>query len=46
MNLREIGFIRTAVYVWRNIQNRRSFKHGKNNVIENGGGRKLIPESR
>lgn len=37
MNLREIGILRKTVYVWRNIQNRHSFKHGKNNIIENGG---------
>lgn len=41
MNLREIGVLRKAVYVWRNIQNRHSFKHGKNNVIENFGGQKV-----
>lgn len=41
MNLREIGVLRKAVYIWRNIQNRHSFKHGKYNVIENGGGQKV-----
>ena len=27
--------------MWRNIQNRYSYKHGKNNVIENWGGQKV-----
>lgn len=41
MNLREIGLLRKAYYVWRNILGRYSFKHGKNNVIENWGGQKV-----
>lgn len=41
MNLREIGLLRKAYYVWRNILGRYSFKHGKNNVIENFGGQKV-----
>lgn len=41
MNLREIGLLRKAYYVWRNIQGRYSFKHGKNNIIENWGGQKV-----
>ena len=41
MNLREIGVLRKAYYMWRNIKNRHSFKHGKNNVIENWGGQKV-----
>ena len=38
MDLREIGIIRKAYYVWQNIQNRHSYKHGKNNVVNNYGG--------
>ena len=41
MNLREIGLLRKAYYVWRNILGRYSFKHGKNNIIENWGGQKV-----
>ena len=32
------SWIRKAVYMWRNIQNRFSFQNGKNNRIENRGG--------
>lgn len=41
MNLREIGILRKAYYVWRNLQNRCSYKRGKNNIIENFGGQKV-----
>ena len=41
MNPKEMGWLRKAVYMWRNIQNRYSYKHGKNNQIVNLGGQKV-----
>lgn len=41
MNLREIGILRKAYYIWRNIQNRNSYKHGKHNIIDCKGGQKV-----
>ncbi len=41
MNNRINSWIRKAVYMWRNIQNRFSFQNGKKNRIENRGGAKV-----
>lgn len=41
MNHREIGILRKAYYVWRNIQNCCSYNRGKNNQIEIIGGQKV-----
>lgn len=41
MSLRDITFIRKAVYVWRNWRNKHSYTSGKNNRIENWGGQKV-----
>ena len=41
MNSKEISLLRKAVFLWRNIQNRHSYKHGSNNIIANYGGLKV-----
>lgn len=38
MSLKDISWIRKAVYLWRNCRNRHSYKFGKNNRIVNYGG--------
>ena len=38
MNLKNIKWIRKAVYLWRNFRNNHSYKTGKNNKIVNCGG--------
>lgn len=41
MNLKSIFFLKKAVYLWRNYQNRHSFKRGGNNAVINEGGQKV-----
>ena len=41
MSIREIGWLRKAVYLWRNFQNKHSYRHGKKNRIVNHGGQKV-----
>ena len=41
MKIREIGWLRHAVYEWRNIRAKFSYKKGKDNVILTKGGQKV-----
>ena len=41
MNIRNIGWLRNFVYVWRNFRNKHSYISGTNNIIKNRGGQEV-----